>query len=100
MGARRESAEKGLALAIISSMTLGNPLKLLFAGGNPISPAHSAAAWLFTVAFLSSGAIFGSQWAIARCKLSTHDLNFTMLRSAARSGSSLARCDGAGAGSE
>ena len=79
-------------------MTLGNPLKLLFAGGNPISPAHSAAAWLFTVAFLSSGAIFGSQWAIARCKLSTHDLNFAVVRSAASSGGPLGR--GAGAGSE
>src|SRR5882724_5393425 len=57
----------GLALTTIRSTPLRYLWKLLLAGGNCFSPAHLAASWLSTDAFLPAalslvhGAIFGSQ---------------------------------------
>ena len=84
----------GLTLTIVRSAHVCNLWKPLLAGEKGISRDHSTAAWLSTLHFYPAGAFFDSQRAIARCKLSTHDLNFTVQRSAARSGGSLGCCDG------
>src|SRR5207249_717737 len=66
----RIKTPNGLPITIVRSTPLGNLWKLLLTGGNHILLVHRLLHGLYTVAFFVQRRDFGSQTAIARCKLS------------------------------